>query len=160
VTWPAVTKAIMLTAWNNILYVLPATAAQWVWVDNLVLPAEAPPLFEFLWQHVALLLIFDAEYFAWHWLHHSMRPLYKHVHSVHHQYHSPHAWVTQYLHPYELMSIGLMSNTAPLLLGAHPLTAFSYQIMAIQVKASEYVKNVNKNKSIIPSQRLATGILQ
>ena len=126
-------KAIVLTTWNHVLYILPATIAQWVFIEKVTLPTEAPPLFEFLWQHVAALAIFDVEYFIWHAIHHKVRVLYRYIHSVHHQYHSPSVWVTQYLHPWELLSIGIFTNTAPILIGAHPLTALSYQIMAIQV---------------------------
>ena len=86
VTWPAVRNAMALTIWNHILYILPVSVAQWVWTPATVLPSVAPGLWEFCWQQLAALAIFDLEYFIWHGLHHRYRWLYRHVHSVHHHY--------------------------------------------------------------------------
>ena len=133
VTWPLVRKAIILTGWNHVLYILPSTIAQWVFIEKINLPTEAPPLFEFLWQHLAAFVIYDFEFFIWHVIHHKVRVLYRYIHSVHHQHHSPNAWTTQYLHPWELISLGTFTNTAPILIGAHPLTALSFKLMAVQV---------------------------
>ena len=43
-------------------------------------------------------VVFDACYFAWHRLHHVSPLLYKHIHSVHHEYRAPFCWVTQHEH--------------------------------------------------------------
>jgi len=86
VTWSAVRHAVVLTLWNHVLYILPVSVAQYVWMPNAELPPGAPGLWEFAWQQVAALVVFDAEYYAWHYLHHRVRWLYRHVHSVHHQY--------------------------------------------------------------------------
>jgi len=86
VTWYAVRNAIVLTMWNHVLYILPVSVAQCVWIPNTQLPTVAPRLWEFIWQQLAALVLFDAEYYAWHYLHHRIRWLYRHVHSVHHQY--------------------------------------------------------------------------
>jgi len=86
VTWPVVRNAIVLTMWNHVLYVLPISVAQCVWTPNTELPTLAPRLWEFSWQQCAALVVFDAEYYAWHYVHHRVRWLYRHVHSVHHQY--------------------------------------------------------------------------
>jgi len=86
VTWPAVRNAVVLTLWNHVLYILPVSVAQCVWTPNTELPTVAPRLWELSWQLLAALVLFDAEYYAWHYLHHRIRWLYRHVHSVHHQY--------------------------------------------------------------------------
>jgi len=86
VTWPAVRNAVVLTLWNHVLYILPVSVAQCVWMSNTHLPTLAPRLWDFIWQQCAALVLFDAEYYAWHYLHHRVRWLYRHVHSVHHQY--------------------------------------------------------------------------
>jgi len=86
VTWPAVRNAVVLTLWNHVLYILPVSVAQCVWMSDTQLPSVAPRLSEFIWQQLAALVVFDAEYYAWHYLHHRIRWLYRHVHSVHHQY--------------------------------------------------------------------------
>ena len=86
VTWPAVRNAISLTVWNQLLYILPVSVAQWVWTPPTHLPTVAPGLWELVWQVYAALAVFDAEYYLWHWSHHRVRWLYRHVHSVHHHY--------------------------------------------------------------------------
>jgi len=86
VTWPVVRNAIVLTLWNHVLYILPVSVAQCVWMPDTILPTLAPGLWEFCWKHFAALVVFDAEYYAWHYVHHRIRWLYRHVHSVHHQY--------------------------------------------------------------------------
>jgi len=86
VTWPVVRSAVVLTAWNHVLYILPVSVAQCVWMPNTRLPTLAPRLWDFTWQHLAALVVFDAQYYAWHYLHHRIRWLYRHVHAVHHQY--------------------------------------------------------------------------
>jgi len=131
VTPEQVRKAVLLTMWNNMVYVLPMAVAQWVYQPLEELPVLAPTLFEFIWQPFAALAILDVEYFIWHVLHHKVRWLYRHVHSVHHQYSSPSSWVTQYLHPWELISNGTFSTTAPWVIGCHPLTEVWYQIFAV-----------------------------
>ena len=86
VRWPAVRHAVVLTFWNHLLYILPVSVAQCVWMPNTELPTLAPRLWDFGWQQAAALVLFDAEYYVWHYLHHRVRWLYRHVHSVHHQY--------------------------------------------------------------------------
>src|SRR5687768_11749562 len=95
------------TVWNQLMFILPVSIAQWVWTPNTILPPVAPTVWQFCWQQYASLAIFDLEYFVWHFLHHKIRFLYRHVHSVHHHYSSPSSWVTQYLHPYELIMVGM-----------------------------------------------------
>ena len=86
VRWPAVRHAVVLTVWNHVLYILPVSVAQCVWTPNTELPTLAPRLWDFTWQQCAALVLFDAEYYVWHYVHHRVRWLYRHVHSVHHQY--------------------------------------------------------------------------
>jgi cholesterol 25-hydroxylase len=54
----------------------------------MVLPDLAPTLFEFCWKPVAALVLFDLEYYVMHWSFHKSRFLYRHVHSLHHEYSS------------------------------------------------------------------------
>jgi cholesterol 25-hydroxylase len=93
VGWPQIRRAIMLTFWNHVLYILPVSVAQVVWTPPTELPRLAPGLWEFIWQQAAALVIFDFEYYVWHVIHHRVRWLYRNVHSVHHQYSSPSSWV-------------------------------------------------------------------
>lgn len=128
-----------LTFWNHVLFVLPAACAQWVWTPPTPLPDLAPTLFEFFWHQMAGLLIFDFQYFVWHWSHHKIRFLYKHVHALHHRYHAPFVWVTQYLHPWELITVGFLTTTNTWFFDCHPLTIWSYMILSIIVSVEAHI---------------------
>ena len=139
VTYAQVWRAVVLTFWNHILYILPLSIGQWVYVPANVLPRLAPTVFEVCWQLVSALAIFDLEYFLWHSLHHKIRWLYRHVHAVHHQYSSPSSWVTQYLHPWELISVGIFSTTSPWIIGCHPLTEIFFQMFSIITSVDAHI---------------------
>lgn len=123
----------------QVLYIMPIGILQWIFDKPMYLPPLAPTLWEFCWHNVAALAIFDTEYFIWHSTHHKIRFLYKHVHSVHHQYHAPNAWVTQYLHPWELVSVGIFTATSPRIFGAHPLTYVMFQQWSIIVSVEAHI---------------------
>lgn len=111
----------------------------WEDCDGKVLfPAEAPRVDE-LAAHVAVcFVVFDACYAFWHWLHHRSPPLYKHIHSLHHEYHAPFAWVTQYEHALELLPVSLWSMSVPITLGVHPLTEWVWLMAAIQASVDAH----------------------
>lgn len=79
VSIPLVWDTLTLTFWNHVLFILPAAMAQWVWQPPTPLPEMAPPLWEFVWHQVAALLIFDFQYFVWHWTHHKVCDLFSSV---------------------------------------------------------------------------------
>ncbi|CAH1796329.1 unnamed protein product [Owenia fusiformis] len=139
VTWKHVRQAMMITIWNQIVYVLPAAMAQWIWVPPNPLPERAPTLFEYSWHVMACLLLFDFEFFVWHYIHHKVRFLYKVVHSVHHRFYSPFSLVTQYMHPWELFSLGIIQTTAPMVFQCHPMTSWGYMTGAIIVGVDAHV---------------------
>ena len=139
VTWPLIWKAVVLTVWNHLIYILPISIAQWVWTPTTPLPPLAPELWAFCWHQYAALAIFDFEYFIWHAVHHKIRFLYKHVHAVHHQYHAPHSWVTQYLHPFELISVGIFTTTSPWFFDCHPMTQWSFMLFSIIVSVEAHI---------------------
>lgn len=130
---------LTLTFWNHILFVLPSSCAQWVWTPLTPLPELAPTMFDFIWHQFAGLLIFDFQYFVWHWTHHKIRFLYKRVHAVHHRYHSPFCWVTQYLHPWELVTVGFLTTTNTWFFNCHPLTTWSYMLTSIMVSVEDHI---------------------
>ncbi|GFO44759.1 cholesterol 25-hydroxylase-like protein 1, member 2 [Plakobranchus ocellatus] len=131
VTMGQMIDTLSLTFWNHILFIMPAAVAQMVWVPVEPLPNLAPPVFEFVWHQVVGLFVFDFQYFVYHVVHHKVRFLYRHIHSVHHRYHSPFVWVTQYLHPWELTAVGLLITTNMWFFKAHPLTVWSYMLLNI-----------------------------
>jgi len=131
VTWPLLRKAMALSAWNMLVFVTPLTVFQWVCRSPTFLPSRAPTVFEVVWQSIVALAIFDFQFFVWHYIHHKVRFLYKHTHALHHQYHSPNAWIAQYTHPWELISLGFFSATSPMILKSHPLTEFIFLLLMI-----------------------------
>ncbi|CAH1796035.1 unnamed protein product [Owenia fusiformis] len=139
VTWPLVKQAVWVTFWNHMIFILPISVAQWIWQPATDFPSEAPTVWEFFWHQYASLMIFDFEYFVWHSVHHKIRPLYRWVHSIHHQYHSPFSWVTQYLHPWELISVGVFTTTSPWIFKAHPLTWWSFMLVSIIVSVEAHI---------------------
>jgi cholesterol 25-hydroxylase len=138
VTWPQVRRAMLLTLWNHVAYILPVSIAQCVWTPNTVLPTLAPGLWEFLWHQAVAFFIFDAEYYLWHVIHHKVRWLYRTVHSVHHQYSVTSCWVAEYLHPYELFCIGFFTTTAPWFFNTHPLTQWSFLQLSIITSVEDH----------------------
>lgn len=139
VTWTQIRLATTLTAWNHLLYILPVTIAQFVWTPSTAMPHLAPTVFEFVWQQYLALVIFDLEYALWHVVHHKVRFLYRHVHSIHHQFSSPSSWVTEYLHPWELISIGVFTTTSPWWFsGVHPMTQWSFLLVSIMVSVDDH----------------------
>lgn len=139
VDMPQIIDTLTLTFWNHVLYILPAAVSQLIWVPPVDLPDVAPTLFEFLWHQVASLLVFDFQYYVWHSSHHHVRFLYKHIHSVHHRYHSPFVWVTQYLHPWELITVGFLTTTNSWFFKSHPLTTWSYMVLSIVVSVEAHI---------------------
>lgn len=139
VTPEQVWDAMSLTIWNQVLYILPAAVAQWIWTPPTDLPDLAPTAFEFFWHQAAAFLIFDFQYFVWHWSHHKIRFLYKYIHSLHHKYHSPFVWVTQYLHPWELITVGFLTTTNTWFFDCHPMTIWSYMILSIVVSVEAHI---------------------
>ena len=139
VTWPLMKKAIVLTIWNHILYVLPLTVAFWVFTPPVEQPRLAPPVLEMVWHCIGAIAIFDLEFYIWHYIHHKVRFLYKHVHALHHQYRSPNAWVTQYFHPMELITLGFFSTTSPWVFNSHPLTCYTFQFFSLLAALDNHI---------------------
>lgn len=64
-------------------------------------------------------------YWIHRWLH--LPWLYKHIHSVHHEYNSPFSLVAAYAHPIEVILLGIPTFTGPLLITPHLYTLFIWQ---------------------------------
>jgi cholesterol 25-hydroxylase len=116
--------------WNHLLYIFPMAAVQLVWVPPTPLPVLAPTLFSFLWQQLASFFLFDFYYWCWHLLHHKVRVLYRFGHATHHQYHSTFAAMTSYLHPWELITVGMGISVIPWLFRPHIMTSWSFCVVA------------------------------
>ena len=66
VTWPMVKQTVWVTFWNHVMYILPASIAQWIWQPPLPLNPIAPTLWEYVWQIVVSFAIFDTYYYIVH----------------------------------------------------------------------------------------------
>lgn len=138
VTWPNIWTTLGLTTYNHLLYVFPATVAQWLWRPPTPLPREAPTLLGFLMGVLGCMVLFDFQYYVWHLLHHQVPWLYRTFHALHHQYHQTFGLVTQYLSGWELFSVGFWTTVNPILLRCHCLTAWSFMVFNVYVSVEQH----------------------
>ncbi|CAK6436294.1 unnamed protein product [Pipistrellus nathusii] len=125
------------TLYQHLVFVFPLTLLHWA-SGPAPLPAEAPALPQLL-GHVALcLLLFDAEFFAWHVLHHRVPWLYRTFHKVHHQHAPSFALATQYLSAWELFSLGFFDTVNVALLRCHPLTVLVFHTLNIWLSVEDH----------------------
>ena len=106
--------------------------------NSHTLPNRAPSVLEMALHLLMCLFLMDLLYFLYHRHHHRgtwryANLLYKHVHAVHHEWRSPFAWCTQYLHAVELAATGMFSIASPVIVGAHPLTMWLWLCISIQL---------------------------
>jgi len=139
VTWPMVKQTVWVTFWNHVMYILPASIAQWVWQPPLPLDPIAPTLWEYLWQIVVSFALFDTYYYVVHSAFHKYRFLYRWLHAIHHEYHSPFSWVTQYLHPWELLIVGMGTTFIPWIFDSHCFTIWSFMLLNIVVAVESHI---------------------
>ncbi|XP_071484564.1 cholesterol 25-hydroxylase-like protein 1, member 2 [Diadema antillarum] len=131
-------RTLNLTMWNHALYIIPAGVLQWMYSPPFPLEEDAPLLMQFLWDQTLSLFIFDLSYGILHYWFHVNRWAYRIIHSVHHQYHSPFCWVTQYLHPFELIFVGATTAIIPKALGVHTLSYYGFQIFNIWISVEAH----------------------
>lgn len=65
-----VKQTVWVTFWNHVMYILPASTAQWIWQPPLPLNPVAPDLFEYVWQIIVCFAIFDTYYYVIHFCFH------------------------------------------------------------------------------------------
>lgn len=87
------------------------------------------------WQEVVgqISCYFVLEDFVFYWGHRLLhtRFLYKHVHSVHHEYATPFGLTSEYAHPLEILFLGFATILGPALTGPHLLTLWLW--MSVRV---------------------------
>ncbi|XP_027711737.1 cholesterol 25-hydroxylase [Vombatus ursinus] len=128
---------LLHTVYQHVVFIFPVTVLRWHWGPQ-TWPAAAPGLWELLYHVTVCLLLFDAEYFVWHVLHHKVPWLYQTFHKVHHKNTSPFALATQYLSVWELSSLGFFDCLNPTLLGCHPLTTMTFNIVNIWLSVEDH----------------------
>ncbi|KAE8617047.1 hypothetical protein XENTR_v10008967 [Xenopus tropicalis] len=123
---------------NHLFYVIPGILLNWFWMPSTVLPATAPTVCTLFVEMLGCLLLFDFQYYIWHFLHHKNLWLYKKVHAIHHKYSAPFSWSSQNLGGYELMTLGFWSSTNPLILGCHPLASWACSLLSIWMSVDDH----------------------
>ncbi|CAE7036878.1 Ch25h [Symbiodinium sp. CCMP2592] len=100
---------------------------------HLELPERAPSVLELV-VHVAFcLVITDLAYGYLHWQMHRHRSLWKHIHSLHHEYKETFVTVGPHVQFMEFLSVFTFGVFAPAACGAHPLTCWVWYILFTQM---------------------------
>lgn len=94
--------------------------------DNCVLelPANAPSLAEFFVHLTFCLVVSDAAYGYVHLQMHRHRALWKHIHSIHHEYKETFVTVGPHVHLMEFFTVFTLALFSPGACGAHPFTCW------------------------------------
>ena len=120
------------------LFLIPATMA---YID--VQSREYLPLTISRWPTLfgevcVCFFVYDAVYYVWHYAHHKIPFLYKHVHSVNHQYQRTFSIVAQHVHPIELITTGLIALGIPRLFNCHPVSTWVFLALHTYLRVDSY----------------------
>lgn len=91
---------------------------------ELSLPSHAPSVVELLVHLTFCLIVSDLAYGFVHLQMHRHRGLWKHIHSIHHEYKETFVTVGPHVHPMELLVVFTISVFSPAACGAHPFTCW------------------------------------
>ncbi|XP_010931225.1 very-long-chain aldehyde decarbonylase GL1-8 isoform X1 [Elaeis guineensis] len=80
-----------------------------------------------------ILFYFILEDFVFYWGHRLLHTkwLYKHVHSVHHEYATPFGFTSEYAHPAEILFLGFATIIGPALTGPHLFTLWLWMVLRV-----------------------------
>ncbi|KAG7280083.1 hypothetical protein CRUP_018039 [Coryphaenoides rupestris] len=137
VSWDGVSRCLARTLYNHLVYILPTTVLHWYW-RPVNLPREAPSVPGLIWGVLACLLLFDLQYFVWHFLHHKIPWLYRTFHKVHHTFTVTSALTTEHSGAWEMMSLGFFAAINPYMLGCHPLTELAFFVLNIWLSVEDH----------------------
>ncbi|XP_056138455.1 cholesterol 25-hydroxylase-like protein 1, member 1 [Lampris incognitus] len=132
-------RSFMMAVYNHLVFVMPAVIIGTFILPPPVLPPCAPTAYKVLIDGLAVLLLFDTQYYIWHFVHHKHSQLYRWVHAVHHEYMAPFSWSTEQLSIPELMTVGLWSNLDPILFRCHPLTTLCVTVFSIWLSVEDHI---------------------
>uniref|UniRef100_A0A3Q0S9M2 Fatty acid hydroxylase domain-containing protein n=1 Tax=Amphilophus citrinellus TaxID=61819 RepID=A0A3Q0S9M2_AMPCI len=93
------------------------------------LPADAPTCWQLCMEVVACLLLFDMLFFIWHYTMHRVSWLYRSIHQMHHQHHTPFALAAQDSSSAELLSLLLLALSSAWMVGCHPLSEALFHLI-------------------------------
>lgn len=80
-----------------------------------------------------IVFYFILEDFVFYWGHRVLHTkwLYKHVHSVHHEYATPFGLTSEYAHPAEILFLGFATIIGPALTGPHLMTLWLWMVLRV-----------------------------
>eukprot|EP01018_Ginkgo_biloba_P000506 Gb_29081 [translate_table: standard] len=80
-----------------------------------------------------IICYFILEDFIFYWGHRILHTkwLYKHVHSVHHEYATPFGLTSEYAHPAEILFLGFATIVGPAITGPHLFTLWLWMILRV-----------------------------
>jgi 4-alpha-methyl-delta7-sterol-4alpha-methyl oxidase len=80
-----------------------------------------------------VLFYFVLEDFIFYWGHRALHTkwLYKHIHSVHHEYATPFGLTSEYAHPAEILFLGFATVVGPALTGPHLFTLWLWMVLRV-----------------------------
>ncbi|XP_061630315.1 cholesterol 25-hydroxylase-like protein 1, member 1 [Phyllopteryx taeniolatus] len=132
-------RSFRMALFNHIFFVLPSVVVSMFVLPLPAMPQEAPALGRVFVDGLALLLVFDTQYYIWHVIHHKHVQLYRCIHAIHHEYAAPFSWSTEQLSIPELMTVGFWSNQDPILLKCHPLTTWCVMVLSIWMSVEDHI---------------------
>ncbi|GFP91194.1 methylsterol monooxygenase 2-2 [Phtheirospermum japonicum] len=112
---------------------------------NLPVMILSYPVFRFMgmrstlplpsWKVIStqILFYFILEDFIFYWGHRILHTkwLYKHVHSVHHEYATPFGLTSEYAHPAEILFLGFATIVGPAITGPHLITLWLWMVLRV-----------------------------
>ncbi|CAN4100994.1 unnamed protein product [Withania somnifera] len=112
---------------------------------NLPLMMASYPVFKLMgmrstlplpsWKVIStqVLFYFILEDFVFYWGHRILHTkwLYKHVHSVHHEYATPFGLTSEYAHPAEILFLGFATIVGPAITGPHLITLWLWMVLRV-----------------------------
>ncbi|KAK8488810.1 hypothetical protein V6N11_025324 [Hibiscus sabdariffa] len=80
-----------------------------------------------------IIFYFILEDFVFYWGHRILHTkwLYKHVHSVHHEYATPFGLTSEYAHPAEILFLGFATIIGPAITGPHLITLWLWMVLRV-----------------------------
>lgn len=80
-----------------------------------------------------IIFYFIVEDFIFYWGHRILHTkwLYKHVHSVHHEYATPFGLTSEYAHPAEILFLGFATIFGPAITGPHLITLWLWMVVRV-----------------------------
>nr|XP_043609713.1 methylsterol monooxygenase 2-2 isoform X1 [Erigeron canadensis] len=112
---------------------------------NLPVTLASYPVFKFMgmrsslplpsWKVIStqILFYFIVEDFIFYWGHRILHTkwLYKHIHSVHHEYATPFGLTSEYAHPAEILFLGFATIFGPAITGPHLITLWLWMMVRV-----------------------------